>query len=782
MAASRRLFASLLTGALALGAAAPTLAAPGDALSLTKISDTAGYLSSPGSPGSDAGGLLASGDRFGIRLTTVGDFDGNGVPDLAVAARDDDGGSDRGAVYILLMNADGTVAVRHKISDTSGGLSGPTNPGGVLTDLDGFGISLAGIGDLDGDGVLDLAVSAYQDDTGGGWSSDRGAVYVLFLNPDATVKSYQKIDDEDLPGELDPEDRMGTGLAWLGDLDGPGGKRPVLAAGAPRDGDGGSRRGAVYLFHLNPDGSLAEYQKISQLRGGFSGQIADGDRFGHSVTRLGDLDDDGTLEIAVGAVYGEGSGEADTGAVWILSLDPDGSVADQKELASQQHGFTSSLRNLDLFGDSIASLGDLDGDGIEDLAVGSTGNDDQGPDRGAVWLLMLTAEGEVGSIRLHSASDPIPGSSLEDVDAFGFVTGADIDGDTITDLIVGAPLDDDGTTDGGAVYVLFHDGAPATCGNGALDPGESCDDGNAASGDGCSATCEIDTSRQRLIPYVGQLQGIQGPTQVSFSLYDSAGAALWGPETHVVTPDASGRFLAVVGTTGLDQDGDRMADLDQLDGSDLALELSVGDLAGSPTVLSPRQPLVAAFHASTADRLAPGSVTTAKLRDASVTNEKLASASISGADLAPYVLTAAHIAPNSIPGSKLRADDYSGGDIADGSVTGAHIAADAVTKPKIGGGAVTGRANTTWPTGITARIAPQALRNEDFDPNLRLDRGAVWTSAYVNDWDQPNYPESVYQHARACPSGWFLVGFTSEYDGGRRDRRFKFKCAPLGID
>jgi hypothetical protein len=101
------------------------------------------------------------------------------VGDLAVGAwPDDDGGLDRGAVWILFLNPDGTVDSHQKISDTVGGFTG------TLDDEDHFGVSMTSLGDLDGDGVGDLAVGAARDDDGG---LNRGAVWILFLpEPDPT--------------------------------------------------------------------------------------------------------------------------------------------------------------------------------------------------------------------------------------------------------------------------------------------------------------------------------------------------------------------------------------------------------------------------------------------------------------------------------------------------------------------------------------------------------------------------------------------------------------------
>jgi len=134
--------------------------------------------------------------------------DGDGIGDLAVGATfDDDGGTDRGAVWIVFLNADGTVNSHQKISDTQGNFTG------ILVDHYGFGGPMSSLGDLDGDGVCDLAVGYPNDDDGG---SRRGAVWILFLNPDGTVKSHQKISDTEggFTGTLDSGERYDR-MLWM---------------------------------------------------------------------------------------------------------------------------------------------------------------------------------------------------------------------------------------------------------------------------------------------------------------------------------------------------------------------------------------------------------------------------------------------------------------------------------------------------------------------------------------------------------------------------------------
>ena len=283
----------------------------------------------------------------------------------------------------------GTVLSHQKISDTSGDL-----PKGALDANDWFGFSVASLGDLDGDGVGDLAVGAIGDDDGG---SLRGAVWILFLNTDGTVKSHQKISDTEggFTGILHAADFFGFSVASLGDLDGDG--VGDLAVGAVWDDDGGgANRGAVWVLFLNTNGTVKSEQKISDTEGGFTGILDDSDRFGNSVASLGDLDGDGVDDLAVGAVRDDDGG-SNHGAVWVLFLNTDGTVKSHQKISDTEGGFTGILHAADFFGFSVASLGDLDGDGVGDLAVGAHGDNDGGTDRGAVWILFLNANGTVKS-------------------------------------------------------------------------------------------------------------------------------------------------------------------------------------------------------------------------------------------------------------------------------------------------------------------------------------------------------------------------------------------------
>ncbi len=163
---------------------------------------------------------------------------------------------------------------------------------------------------------------------------------------------------------------------------------------------------AVVPAHAQP-GWVLSHQKISDTQGGFTGILDDLDNFGASLASLGDLDGDGVTDLAVGAFYDDAGG-TDRGAVWVLFLDTDGTVKSHQKVSDTQGGFTGTLDDFDFFGWSVASPGDLDGAGVNDLAVGAILDDDGGTDRGAVWVLFLDgiclwdldANGSVGILDL----------------------------------------------------------------------------------------------------------------------------------------------------------------------------------------------------------------------------------------------------------------------------------------------------------------------------------------------------------------------------------------------
>lgn len=378
-------------------------------------------------------------DRMGANVVDIGDLDKDGVRDFLVGdPGDDDGGTDYGAVYVFFMKNDSTVKSKQKISAKAGGFSP-----GFSSGPDIFGIGLASIGDMDGDGVTDFAVSAARSD------SYAGSVYILYMKSDGTVKSSVVLNKRTsalssyLSGGV-----FGYGLTSMGDLDGDG--VTDLAVGAPGDNNS---TGSVYILFMHSNGSIKNVQKISNNSGGFPNILAANDRFGVKVANIGDIDGDGIADIAVGA-HGDNEVKKQAGAVYLLRLKKDGTVKSANKINTKANPITTDANVF--FGNGVGACPDLNGDGIKDLLVGSSFDNNGGTERGAFYTLFLDSTGNVKSFQKFSA--------LTD----GLKTWLDTDqvhfGDGVTYLsspaantfriIVGASWDDDGATQAGAFYFI----------------------------------------------------------------------------------------------------------------------------------------------------------------------------------------------------------------------------------------------------------------------------------------------------------------------------------------
>lgn len=141
---------------------------------------------------------------------------------------------------------------------------------------------------------------------------------------------------------------------------------------------------------LAQTGPLLASQATPGPEGGVIGAIAVSDAAGPAVASIGDLDGNGVTDLAVGV-----EGDGGEGAVWILFLDADGAVASHQEISSTEGGFAGRVRGGGYFGASVVPLGDLDGDGVTDLAVGTVRVESPRESKGAVWVLYLNADGTV---------------------------------------------------------------------------------------------------------------------------------------------------------------------------------------------------------------------------------------------------------------------------------------------------------------------------------------------------------------------------------------------------
>lgn len=389
-----------------------------------------GYVAiEEGSGGFNA--TLDAGDRFSRDHDQAGDINGDGIIDLVVGARsDDDGATDAGAVYILFMNSDGTVQSNQKISALEGGFTDP------LLANNFFGYGVAGIGDYDNDGIPDIAVSAP--------SSSNSSFYVIHLNSDGTVKNYVKNSTV-----------VAFGLSAIGDINNDG--RIDLVACDPSSDVGGNNTGAISILFLDGNSQVIPAQTvlINPQSGGFGTGLLAGDEFGgREAAMLGDLDGDGTNELAVGAFKSDGG----KGAIWILSLDNTNfNVVSKLKITEGLNGFSDTLTtglnpngsDGANFGHALCKVGDLNGDGVPDLMTGANQQNE-----GWGYILYLNPDKTVKTFTRINNVDGGFGIALESEERFSRSISflGDLRGDGTIAVNYGGGA---GAGRSGALYLLF---------------------------------------------------------------------------------------------------------------------------------------------------------------------------------------------------------------------------------------------------------------------------------------------------------------------------------------
>ncbi len=389
------------------------------------------------------------------------DFDGDGYADLAIGAPTDSvaGEDAAGAVNILYGGLHGLRSRgNQEFTQASPGVADAPELG------DRFGAALAA-GDFDGDGYADLAVGVPGEGipTGVGPGevarASAGMVQVLYGSPGGLRGGSRPGWTQDRPGvkgTIHARDGFGGTLA-AGDFDGDG--RDDLAIGTPLEPvDDRLAAGAVNVLYGSA-GGLSEVgdQRWTLDSPGIKGLAGDGFRFGWALA-AGDVSRDGRDDLAIGVPGGRISGRLDAGAVSVLYGRSGGLSATDDLWSQDARGIKGRAERLDNFGSAVA-IGDLDGDGIGDLAIGVQFEDvDAARDAGAVNVLYGSRAGlgEDGDQVWTENTPGIRGAAARR-DRFGAtLTSADFSRNGVDDLAIGVPGEDVGAAhDAGAVNLLY---------------------------------------------------------------------------------------------------------------------------------------------------------------------------------------------------------------------------------------------------------------------------------------------------------------------------------------
>ncbi len=359
-------------------------------------------------------------DYAGIALAVVGDTDGDGWDDLLVGAHGDDTlGVGYGAAYLVA----GPVTASMELADARAKLLGEAGS-------DYTGATLAAAGDVDGDGLADMLVGAYKNNRGG---SDAGAVFLIH----GPVEGDLELGQEALVFTGGGSSHYaGFAMDGGGDLTGDG--WPDVVVGAYLANGAGSSAGAVYVLEgpVDAGGALPDLGLTLE-------PYSSGAYFGYDLCSL-DLDGDGVDELAVGAIATD-LGASNTGSVMVYQ----GPVQDAGDYPdSEVYGTLAG----DYLGRTVVDGGDLDGDGLADLIVGSQDADYVRLNAGSLYVL---GELPVGQDDVHEVwSARIVGAG--ESDNFTEVASAgDIDGDGHGDLILGARYHDAVGESSGQAYLLL---------------------------------------------------------------------------------------------------------------------------------------------------------------------------------------------------------------------------------------------------------------------------------------------------------------------------------------
>ncbi len=301
-------------------------------------------------------GEAVTGEVGGV-TAAAGDLNGDGLADIAIG-----GSTGAGYVSILLGSAGrpqqiGLGATDGAVTRISTGLAGADQ-----------GVALGGGGDVNGDGFDDLVIgaAAVNGGAGGAWvllgkAGGWGGALNLGGGGFLTV------------GPLAAGDALGTAAAVLGDVNGDG--IADFALGAP-GADGG--RGAVHVVFgragLASPIALDAPSGVARIAG-----LAPGDGFGARVAAAGDVNGDGLADIIVGGLDGE---------AWLVL----GRSSFAGGIAADAPGVIRFEGENGFFGRAVAAAGDLDGDGLDDLIIGSAtdggGLDSSWVIHGDRWLVI----------------------------------------------------------------------------------------------------------------------------------------------------------------------------------------------------------------------------------------------------------------------------------------------------------------------------------------------------------------------------------------------------------
>jgi len=371
------------------------------------------------------------GDYAGLSCAMVDDIDGDGVSDVLIGAPGADGGTSNEGKAYLVYGAQIRERAVFFLDESDVVLLGEHME-------DGAGGRVATAGDVGGDGVPDLLVAAYENDDSAG---NAGKVYLLQGSDLALGSSALADADWAFVGESGGY-QLGVSVAGGGDVDGDGRDDVLLGA------LGADTRGYLHVVLGSVGGSGTT--PISMANYTLAGE-GEGDNAGISSAMAGDVDGDGLADLVIGAYGRDAAGQASGGAYIVLASDLD--AVDASDLGLASHRFTGQDAG-DLAGFAVSGAGDVDGDGVSDVLIGADCNGDGGELAGKAYLVLGGNLGETTAGSLVLADTQLVGEAPGDRAGGSVSAAGDIDGDSRGDVLVGACYNSQSTENKGKAYLV----------------------------------------------------------------------------------------------------------------------------------------------------------------------------------------------------------------------------------------------------------------------------------------------------------------------------------------
>ncbi|MGZ0186567.1 MAG: beta strand repeat-containing protein, partial [Alphaproteobacteria bacterium] len=380
-----------------------------------------------------------SGDRAGSAVSGAGDINGDGIDDLIIGAPYADlrgGFENSGEAYVVFgKTAAFAATVDLGTLDGADGLQiNGIDAGGQL------GAAVGDGGDLNGDGIDDLAVGAPRSQSSG-FPNDAGLAFVIQGKASPFNASISAGDGHDLIGR-DSGDFVGTSVGGGFDIHGDGINDLLL--GAPGANDAGLDKGEI---HLRAGGSIFNLNGANLQATGFifTGLNAN-DKVGQSVSNAGDLNADGFDDIILSAHGADPVGQVDAGEAYVIfgtsNLTQLSRALDLSTLDGSNGFKIEGVNAGDFASYSVSQAGDVNGDGFDDFIIGNIGFPG-GANPSEAFVIFGKSAGFDASIALDQL-DGVDGFRIDGIgDRIGTadfsVSGAgDINGDGFDDVVVGS--------------------------------------------------------------------------------------------------------------------------------------------------------------------------------------------------------------------------------------------------------------------------------------------------------------------------------------------------------